>query len=101
MLFELHTKTKIYQTNKDNFELAQKKLGVSTVLCNLYKYISYFQDAEKEIAKLEKEIKPEKREKTKKYTNAQKQLKSRHIRHEDTHRLAIKVIMFLRADLLI
>jgi len=71
-LFELHTKNKIYQTNKDNFELAQKKLG----------------DAEKEIAKLEKEIKPEKREKTRKYVNAEKQLKTRQIRHEDTYNLA-------------
>jgi len=74
VLFELHTKTKIYQTNKETYELAERKL----------------RDAEKEISKLEKEIKPEKREKTKKYTNAQKQLKNRHIRHEDTHDLAIK-----------
>eukprot|EP00090_Calanus_glacialis_P007630 TRINITY_DN16073_c0_g1_i10.p1 TRINITY_DN16073_c0_g1~~TRINITY_DN16073_c0_g1_i10.p1 ORF type:complete len:884 (-),score=266.77 TRINITY_DN16073_c0_g1_i10:79-2730(-) len=74
VLFELHTKTKIYQTNKETYELAERKL----------------RDAEKEISKLEKEIKPEKREKTKKYTNAQKQLKNRHIRHEDTYGLAIK-----------
>ena len=53
------------------------------------------QDAEKEVLKLEKEIKPEKREKTKKYTNAQKQLKTRQIRHEDTHSLAIKVNRFV------
>ena len=32
VLFELHTKTKIYQTNKDNFEQAQKKLIVSIVV---------------------------------------------------------------------
>jgi len=75
VLFQLNTKTKIYQTNKENFEIAQKKL----------------KDAEKEIAKLEKEIKPEKREKTKKFTNAQKQLRTRQIRHEDTHNLAITV----------
>jgi len=73
VLFQLNTKTKIYQTNKENFELAQKKL----------------KDAEKEIAKLEKEIKPEKREKTKKFSNAQKQLRTRQIRQEDTHNLAI------------
>jgi len=75
VLFQLNTKTKIYQTNKENFELAQKKL----------------KDAEKEIAKLEKEIKPEKREKTKKFSNAQKQLRTRQIRQEDTHNLAIMV----------
>ena len=42
--------------------------------------------------KLEKEIKPERREKTRKYVNAQKQLKTRQIRREDSHNMAIKVI---------
>ena len=55
---------------------------------------THSQDAGKEVLKLEKEIKPEKREKTKKYTNSQKQLKNRQIRHEDTHNLAIKVDFF-------
>lgn len=42
--------------------------------------------------KLEKEIKPERREKTRKYINAQKQLKTRQIRKEDSHNMAIKVM---------
>ena len=100
-MFELHTKTKIYQTNKETYELAERKLRVRPFLRRLSKKICCFQDAEKEISKLEKEIKPEKREKTKKYTNAQKQLKNRHIRHEDTHGLAIKVTICLIADLLL
>jgi hypothetical protein len=31
-LFELHTKTKIYQTNKETYELAERKLRVRTFL---------------------------------------------------------------------
>ena len=100
-MFELHTKTKIYQTNKETYELAERKLRVRTFLKIRLLKKSCFQDAEKEISKLDKEIKPEKREKTKKYTNAQKQLKNRHIRHEDTHCQAIKVTFGLRADLLL
>ena len=65
------------------------------ILSNKNPFDMNSQDAEKEVLKLEKEIKPEKREKTKKYTNAQKQLKTRQIRHEDTHSLAIKVNRFV------
>jgi len=75
VLFELHTKTKIFQQNKDNYLQAQKKLT----------------DAQKDIDKIEKEIpKQEKREKNNRYIKAQKVLETRTVRHEDTHMQAIK-----------